>query len=183
MKKLFLTFAVLSFVTTVSFAQTNQDPEAAETYESNQLEIERLSNTAETTSKKKIEISELPLQVQEALQNSAYQEWEVAEIYEIQQPSDVRLDDDDPRVDEPQYEYNYEILLISEEVKEELEDSQETIAEEQQEIQEEEEEEDVAVSTETLQVEVPSLTLHYDQTGELLDKQENLTEVDESKDY
>lgn len=172
MKKIFLTFAALAFGATISFAQTNQENE--QEHESDKLEIERLSNTAEATGKKKIEMSELPLQVQEAFQKSEYKDWEVAEIYEIEEAAQGWVDEDIP-LEEGQTEaslnsdYSYEIVLLSQDMKDEVEDSQEAVADEQEDALEEE---DVAVSTETVKVEVPALILHFDQEGKLLQKQD-----------
>lgn len=183
MKKIFLTFAALAFGTTLSFAQTNQDYDQEQ--ESDKLEIERLSNTAETAGKKKIEISELPLQVQEALQESAYKDWEIAEIYEIEEAGQGWVDEDIP-LEEGQTEaslindFSYEIVLLNQDMKDEIEDSHEVIADEQEDAVKE----DIAVSTETVKVEVPALILHFDQEGKLLNKQEQETSgPEESEDY
>lgn len=167
MKKLFLTIAAIAFGATISFAQTDRE------YESDRLEIERLSNNTAETAKKKIDISELPLQVQEALQGSEYKDWEVAEIYEIEEAGQGWVDEDIP-LEEGQTEasllsdFSYEIVLLSQDMKDEIEDSQEIVADEQEEAFEEEE----AISTETVKVEVPAIILHYDEEGKLLNKQE-----------
>lgn len=166
MKRIFLTFAAVAFGATVSFAQTSQEYE--QEHESGKLEIERLSNTVETEAKKKIEISELPLQVQEALQNSEYKDWEVAEIYEIEEAGQGWVDEDIP-LEEGQTaaslisDFSYEIVLLSEDLKDETEDKQKDAIQE----------EDVAVSTETVNVEVPAIILHFDQEGKLLQKQQH----------
>lgn len=173
MKKIFLTFAALAFGATVSFAQTSQEYE--QEYEGDKLEIERLSNTVETAAKKKIEISELPLQVQEALQNSEYKDWEVAEIYEIEEAGQGWVDEDIP-LEEGQTaaslisDFSYEIVLLGEDMKDETEAKQEAVADEQEDAIQEEE---VAVSTETANMEVPAIILHFDQEGKLLQKQQH----------
>lgn len=166
MKKLFLTIAAVAIGTTVSFAQSNGE------YESGKLEIERLSNTAETAVKKKIDVSELPLQVQEALQQSEYKDWEIAEIYEIEEEGRGWVDEDIP-LEEGQTaaslisDFSYEIIMLSQDMQEEIEDSQEAITDKQDDATVEEE----TVSTETVEVEVPAIILHYDQEGKLLKKE------------
>lgn len=164
----------MAFGATVSFAQTDQD------YEGGKLEIERLSNTsntAETSDKKKIEISELPLQVQEALQRSEYKDWDVAEIYEIQEAAPGWVDEDIP-LEEGQTaaslnsDFSYEIVLLSQDTEDEIENSQDTIAEEQEELPVE----NAAEGTETIQVESPAVILLYDEEGKLLKQQESAPE-------
>lgn len=178
MKKLFLTIAAVAIGSTLSFAQSSGDQE------SGKLEIERLSNTAETTAKKKIDINELPLQVQEALQKSEYKDWEIAEIYEIEEEGRGWVDEDIP-LEEGQTaaslisDFSYEIVMLSQDMKDEIEDSQEAISDEQEEALEEE----AALTTETVQVEVPAIILHYDQEGKLLKKEGAEDSAPEDTDY
>lgn len=167
MKKLFLTIAAIAFGATISFAQTDRE------YESDRLEIERLSNTAETSGRKKIDISELPLQVQEALQGSEYKDWEVAEIYELEEAGQGWVDEDIP-LEEGQTEasllsdFSYEIVLLGQDIKDEMEDGREAVTKEQEKALEEETE----MNTETVKAEAPAVILHYDEEGKLLKKQE-----------
>lgn len=172
MKKIFLTFTALAFGATISFAQTDQEYE--QDHEGDKLEIERLSNTSETSGKKKIEMSELPLQVQEAFQKSEYNNWEVAEIYEIEEPLQGWVDEDIP-LEEGQTEaslisdFFYEIVLLG---TDEVKDSQEAIADEQENAIVEEDA--AASSTETEEAAAPTLILlHFDEEGKLLQKQEH----------
>lgn len=166
MKKLFLTLALVAIGSAISFAQSSGDAE------SGKLEIERLSNTAETSAKKKIDITELPLQVQEALQQSAYRDWEIAEIYEIEEEGRGWVDEDIP-LEEGQTaaslisDFSYEIVMLNQDLEDEIEDSRETISDEQEVALEEE----TAISTETVKIDVPAIILHYDEEGKLLKKE------------
>jgi hypothetical protein len=167
MKKIFLTFAVFGFGATVAFAQTN--PEVETEQAQTELQVEKLSNSAEMEGKKKIEMSELPAAVQEAFQNSEFKDWEVAEIYEVEASQEENINMSATAEESASSEdVTYEINLISKDMKDEIEDSEEAVAEEQEEAVEE----NVEATTETIEVEVPALLLEYDKEGKLLKQEE-----------
>jgi hypothetical protein len=167
MKKIFLTFAVFGFGATVAFAQTN--PEVETDQPQTELQVEKLSNSAEMEGKKKIEMSELPAAVQEAFQNSEFKDWEVAEIYEVEATQEENINMSATAEESASSEgVTYEINLISKDMKDEIEDSEEAVAEEQEEAVEE----NVEATTETVEVEVPALLLQYDKEGKLLKQEE-----------
>lgn len=172
MKKIFLTFAVVGFGATVAFAQVTPEPETE--HQQEELKIEKLSNSAEMEGKKKIEMSELPLAVQEAFQNSEFNEWEVAAIYEVDASQEGMEGDENinlsatPEEAVTSEDVTYEISLISKDMKDEIEDTQEAVTEEQEEATEE----NVVVTTETVEVKIPALLLQYDKEGKLLKQEE-----------
>lgn len=169
MKKIFLTFAVVGFGATVAFAQVTPEPETEQQQE--ELQVEKLSNSAEMEGKKKIEMSELPLAVQEAFQNSEFKEWEVAAIYEVEAvpegEGNINMNAT-PEENVASEDVTYEISLISKDMKDEIQDTEEAVSEEQEEAVEE----NVEVTTETVQVEIPALLLQYDKEGKLLKQEE-----------
>lgn len=171
MKKIFLTFAVFGFGATVAFAQTTPEVETEQPQE--ELQVEKLSNTAEMEGKKKIEMSELPAAVQEAFQNSEFNDWEIAAIYVVEATQEENINlSATPEENAAPEDVTYEISLISKDMKDEIEDTEEVVAEEQEEATEEIVEEKVEVTTETVEVEIPALLLQYDKEGNLLKQEE-----------
>lgn len=183
MKKILLSITALTFGATVAFAQTEiETPETQQETQSEEIAVERLTSESEA-GKRKIEMTELPASVQEAFQNSEFKDWEVAEIYEV----GAAITEDatvDPSTTTPEdaaqgiatSEASYEILVISKDMKDEIEDTQETIQEETEEILEEGEA--AEVSTETVKVEIPAVVLKYDNQGQLLEQKEQKSETE-----
>lgn len=167
MKKIFLTFAVFGFGATAAFAQTN--PEVETDQPQTELQVEKLSNSTAMEGKKEIEMSELPAAVQEAFQNSEFKDWEVAAIYEVEATQEENINlSATPEESAASEEATYEISLISNDMKDEIEDSEEAVTEEQEEAVEE----NVEATTKTVEVEVPALLLQYDKEGKLLKQEE-----------
>lgn len=189
MKKIFLSLTALTFGASVAFAQTEtevQEPQTEQNIEiqddqqevqSDDLQIERLSNEAETSGKKKIEMSELPASVQEAFQNSEFKDWEVAEIYEVRSATNSEgIVEEDVALGNATPEASYEIVAISKDMKDEIADTQEAIQEETEDALEDGEA--AEVSTENIKVEIPAVVLKYDQQGQLIEQQEQNGETD-----
>lgn len=195
MKKILLSLTALTFGASVAFAQTEMEAETQqETQEiqetqTEELQIERLSNNSEASDKKKIEMSELPEAVQEAFQNSEFADWEVSGIYEVgtqaaEAPETEVMEPaatEEAAVTEPaSEETSYEILLISKDMKDEIKDTQEAVQEENEDAAEDGE---AAVSTENVAVEIPGVVLKYDSEGQLISQedQKGNTEVIDQK--
>ncbi|WP_017731377.1 hypothetical protein [Nafulsella turpanensis] len=162
MKKIFLTFAAFSFGATVAFAQTEQETPVEPQSE---LQVEKLSNSVAEEGKKEIDMAQLPAAVQEAFENSEFNDWEVAAVYEVEAVNENMAATTEAPAEGPVYE----ISLISKDMKDEIKDTEEAIADEQEEAVEEEE---IAVTTETVEVKVPSLALRYDQEGTLIEQKQ-----------
>lgn len=171
MKKIFLSITAFTFCATVSFAQTETGIQ--EDQQQEELQVERLSEKPEMAGKNKIEMSELPAGVQQSFQESEFKDWKVAEVYELQAADSPEGQEGMPTEEEAAYE----ILLISQDLKEEIADTRETVAEEKKEAQTDEE---VEISTEKVMVEVPAVVLQYDKEGKLL-KQEERPETNETE--
>lgn len=207
MKKILLSLTVLTFGASAAFAQTETETETqldtqtemeVETQQEIQtedLQIERLSNKAEASDKREIEMSELPAAVQEAFQNSEFADWEVSGIYETAAPSEeapaeaAETEIMEPATEEAaaaaagetaSEEVAYEILLISKDMKDEIEDTQEAVQEENEDAIEDGE---AAVSTETVKVEIPGVVLKYDSEGQLISQEDQKSEEETNDQY
>ena len=169
MKKIFLTFAAFTFGASVAFAQTDTE---APVESQDELQVEKLSNNAVAEGKKEIDISQLPAAVQDAFKNSEFKDWEVAAVYEVEagaEQTENMAISTEATTEGP----TYEISLVSKDMKDEIKDTQEAIADEQEDAKEEG---DVEVTTETVSVKVPAVSLHYDQEGKLLKQEEQKPE-------
>ncbi len=184
MKKVFLSITALTFSASAAFAQSS-DIETSQN-QSSDLQIERLSNSTEETGKKKIELSELPSAVSDAFRDSEFKDWEVTEVYEINSSSpENQTMTSDAGIAPAGEEATYEIRLISKDMKDEISDSQEAIEDVKEDANEADEAEEANVSTETMEVEVPSVVLKYDQEGNLIENEdrENTTETETPEQY
>ena len=174
MKKIFLTFAAFTFGASVAFAQTEQEkPVEAQ----DELQVEKLSNSAAEEGKKEIDLNQLPAAVLEAFESSEFNDWEVAAVYEVEAANENMAATPQANTEAPVYE----ISLISKDMKDEIQDTEEAIADEQEDAVEENQ---TVVSTETVEAKVPSLSLRYDQEGTLLEQKqvkgnEELEEIEE----
>lgn len=170
MKKIILSITAFTFCATVSFAQT--DTGIQEDQQQDDIQVERLSESPEMTGKTKIEMSALPAGVQQSFQESEFKDWKVAEVYELKAAEAPEAEEGMPAEEATTEEAAYEILLISQDLKEEI-----TEAEEKEEAQTEEE---VEVTTEKVMVEVPAIVLQYNKEGKLI-KQEERQEATETE--
>ena len=82
MKKTFLTLVAVGFGVSVSFAQTTAPEQGAE-LEQNQVQTEQADNIyQQDENRKEVEMSEVPVAVQDAFKNGQYSSYEVISIYE-----------------------------------------------------------------------------------------------------
>ena len=82
MKKTFLTLVAVGFGVSVSFAQTAAPEQGAE-LEQNQAQTEQADAMyQQDENKKEVEMSEVPVAVQDAFKNGQYSSYEVISIYE-----------------------------------------------------------------------------------------------------
>lgn len=179
--------------------QTQPGQEEAQTED---LQIERLSNTAETSGKRKIEMSELPAAVQEAFQNSEFKDWEISGVYEVKAEAseaegmmedataeDAITTETEEATEEAatatetaSQEASYEILLITKDMKDEIEDTQEIIQEEKEDAMEDGEEA-AEIATEKVSVEIPGVVLKYNAEGELISQEDQKGEAETNDQY
>lgn len=211
MKKILLSLTVLTFGASAAFAQTETETETqletqtemevetqqeAQEAQTEDLQIERLSNKAEASDKREIEMSELPAAVQEAFKNSEFADWEVSGVYETAAAAseEVPAEATETEIMEPATEdaaaaaagetvteeVAYEILLISKDMKDEIEDTQEAVQEENEDAIEDGE---AAVSTENVKVEIPGVLLKYDSQGQLISQEDQKSETETNDQY
>ena len=209
MKKILLSLTALTFCASVAFAQEvevetqpsheeTQTQPGQEEAQTEDLQIERLSNTAETSGKRKIEMSELPAAVQEAFQNSEFKDWEISGVYEVKaEASEAEGMMEDATAEEAvtteteeaatatetaSQEASYEILLITKDMKDEIEDTQEIIQEEKEDAMEDGEEA-AEIATEKVSVEIPGVVLKYNAEGELISQEDQKGEAETNDQY
>lgn len=173
MKKIALTFVAVAFGSCIAFAQTNPETEETKTVNTEEsLTIDRLSDKPEEAGRRMMNIEELPEAVQQALKDGEFKGWQVVSVTEVQAQDDkenlsnteVATETDAPATAAVQYE----VALVSEDMQDEIEDSQAAT----EEVKEEAAEEGIVAEEKMVTVKVPGVVVRFDEQGNVVSRVE-----------
>lgn len=156
MKKTLMTFVAVGFGVSVAFAQTTTPQEEVQENQTEQTEM-----MPDEEGKKRIEMYELPVAVQDAFKNGQYKEYEVLAIYEVTPEAEVTEMQDTEGEAVAQQAVVYEIELASDAATEAY-GNQQTVEEEGME----------GIETERVSVREPEVILYFDATGQLIKEEQ-----------
>ncbi|WP_224999552.1 hypothetical protein [Cesiribacter sp. SM1] len=180
MKKTVLTFVAVAFGSCVAFAQTTpvEGDQTTNTEQTEQsITVDKMSDSPAEAGRRAIKVEELPEAVQRSLKSGEFKEWKVVTVTELQSTPGTQLQTDnmsntgtegeaDSQPEAEQAAMLYEVELVSEDMQEEIQDSQAQT----EEIAEEAAEEGVVAEEKMVEVKVPGVVLRYDHQGKLLSR-------------
>ena len=173
MKKTFLTFVAVAFASCVAFAQTTpvQEDQQKTNNTEETVTMDRMSDKPEEVmaGRRTIKVEELPAAVQSSLKEGEFKKWKVVSVSEVQDNKENMANTQSGA--QPAAPV-YEVELVSEDMQDEIQDSQAAA----EEIKEEAAEEGVVAKEKMVSVKVPGVVVRYDQQGKVIsrvDRDEN----------
>lgn len=155
---------VMAQVSPTEDTEQNTQQQTEETTEAvDDLEYERLSDQPEEgymdedmdamrmEGAEEIQPDALPAEVQQAFSEGEYADWKIVKAHKV--AGDAMNPDE-----------SYKLMVVSEDMEDEIQDSQDVVGEEA--------EEGAEVVQQEVKVKVPALVLHYDKNGQLISAEE-----------